>query len=181
MHARALIFSAFTAIGLVALASSLPSHAQGAMKPSETLVVNPTSRPVPVTVLSTPAQPGEGSREIYRLASTVFIRQGIGCSAPQTVPAGKRLVLQHVSGHALLSAPHALSWVGIGSQAGPNIDVLVPAGPPQSDGSTTLSVAGQQVHVYLDDQFEVCAQSFGQLPFSSVVAVRLNGYLVNKP
>jgi hypothetical protein len=49
MHARALMLSAATALGLAALATSLPSHAQGALKPVDAMIVNPPSRPVPVT------------------------------------------------------------------------------------------------------------------------------------
>jgi hypothetical protein len=54
MHARAVLIP--TAAALAALATSLSTHAQGAIKPVEALIVNPTSRPVPVAVVP-PAAP----------------------------------------------------------------------------------------------------------------------------
>ena len=163
---------------LAALCGCLPltaALAQGALKPVDALVVNPTTRPVPVTVLSSPVQPGEGTLEIYSLV----VHSGFGCS-PQTVPAGKRLVLQHISGVATTIAPAALRYVGITTQANGTLDLLVPAAPPLSVGSTNFSAAGQQVHAYFDGQFEVCAATSFADPGAAPI-VSLRGYLVNKP
>src|SRR5688572_1502915 len=74
--------------------------AQGALKPVDALVINPPSRPVPVTVLSAPAPANEGAREVYSTNySVVFSNQYRSCVSA-TVPAGKRLVLEHVSAGA---------------------------------------------------------------------------------
>jgi hypothetical protein len=175
MHSRAIALSIVASLGLAALAASLPSHAQGALKPVDALIVNPTNRPVPVTVLSSPAQPGEGSREIYSL----FVPTGLGCVA-QAVPAGKRLVLQHLSGTATMVAPAALRYVALKTQPNAPFDVLVPAAPPLSVGNTNFSAAGQQVHAYVDGDFEVCAAASSSDP-GAVPFVSLRGYLVNKP
>jgi hypothetical protein len=175
MHPRAIVVSIAAVVGGTAMTASLPSRAQGAIKPVEALVVNPSTRPVPVTVLSTPAQPSEGSREIYSLA----VQLGAGC-ALGTVPTGKRLVLQYLSGQANTIAPAALMFVGIRMSNTTIFDVVVPAAPPLTVGSSYLSAAGQQVHAYFDGNFEVCAQLTsadpGAAPFAS-----LRGYLVNRP
>lgn len=48
MHTRTLMLTAAAAMGLAAFATPLPSHAQ-TFKPLEAMVINPASRPVPVT------------------------------------------------------------------------------------------------------------------------------------
>lgn len=56
MHARATRLTTLAALALCALLSaSLPSRAQGALKPVDALIVNPPSRPVPVSVIAPPA------------------------------------------------------------------------------------------------------------------------------
>lgn len=172
---------------MAALCGCLPlaaAFAQGALKPVDAVIVNPATRPVPVTVLSTPAQPGEGSREIYRRVSElVFTNFTFTCSELQTVPAGKRLVLQYLGGTGTLNAPAALVYVSIRTQVdGPDVDLVVPAAAPLSSSSPSgvnHSAAGQQVHAYFDSDFRVCAEtsSFG----SATVIVSLRGYLVNRP
>jgi hypothetical protein len=49
--------SVATALALVALLGTPPSHAQGALKPVEALIVNPANRPVPVSIVGAPAPP----------------------------------------------------------------------------------------------------------------------------
>jgi hypothetical protein len=178
MHAHALPLLAAAAIGLVGLTTPLPALAQGALKPVEALVVNPTNRPVPVQVLSAPAPEGEGSRENFVYASVLNIEGGFGC-AVQTVPAGKRLVLQHIGGQATLTAPAALVSVITRLGSASYSDLVVPAAPPLTALGMNQSAAGQQVHAYYDHSFQVCGslsgEAYGRMGFY------LRGYLVNKP
>jgi hypothetical protein len=109
MHARALMLSAAAAIALATLATSLPSRAQGALKPVDALIVNPPNRPVPVTVLSVPALTGTTSiRDVDHAARQPFqvslCRSYGSVNSCGPTPAGfmvspnRRLVIEYVSG-----------------------------------------------------------------------------------
>lgn len=165
---------------LAASIASASAHAQGVLKPVDARIVNSRSEPVPVTVLSTPAPPGEGSREVYQNSFLIeFSGPASHCTGPQALPAGKRLVLLHVGGFALMGTPAALSAVGITSPASGEHVVVVPAAPPQLATTNYFSAAGQQVHAYVDGQFHACA--FASTPTTSGSArVTLHGYLVDK-
>jgi hypothetical protein len=157
-------------------------QAQGTLKPVEARIVNTPAQPVPVTVLSAPVQAGEGSREIYRnVLELPYSNLHIACTAAQTLPANKRLVVEHLSARAVYVVSSSLSYVGMGSEAGQELDLLVPASPAvrSYDGFFNHSVAGQQVHAYFDTQYVVCVEAVGPLNRASMVYVR--GYLVPKP
>lgn len=179
MQVHAWIGGAAATIAACALSPS--ALAQGTLKPVEARIVNTPSQPVPVTVLSAPAQQGEGSREIYRLAVEVPFNGGrLHCSGPHPVPAGKRLVLQHLGGWGDVPPPAALSLFGIMSQ-GDVLDLVVPAGPRLvTGGGLHLSAAGQQVHAYFDGGFLVCVLTNDQIGGGDA-KVSLRGYLVNRP
>lgn len=178
---RTLSITSLTTACLAAACFAPPTLAQGVFKPLETLVVNPASRPVPVTVLSTPAQPGEGSRQIYRLAVPLTFDADSGeCSGPQTVPAGKRIVLQHMSASGFGRSSGALTHFVIRSRADTVVDLVLPAPRPVLvDGDANFTSAGQQVNVYFDEAFEVCA--FANVSMNGRAHVSLHGYLVNRP
>lgn len=175
-HQNVLSFAA--AVALCGLAP--PALAQGALKPVDARIVNTPTQPVPVTVLSTPSQPGEGSREIYALATVLDFAGSFACTSVQTLPAGKRLVLQHLGGNAALFAPSALVHLSIRSPSGLP-ELVVPAAPPVTNVSgVNLSAAGQQANAYFDGDFEVCV-STSTISGSNRVSLSLRGYLVNKP
>lgn len=180
-----------TCIAVAAFGGCLPlapAFAQGAIKPVEALVVNPSTRPVPVTVLSAPAQAGEGSHELYSLRA-FFTFQGntTACTDPFTLPSGKRLVLTHLAGIASLPAPAALTYVAVapleaGQPTGSPVIAIPAAAPLPLGGASTAfnqSVAGQQVHAHIDGGFQLCIGSSAQT--QNGVSVKLAGYLVNKP
>src|SRR5688572_33232092 len=103
------IASLTTACLAAAACFAPPVLAQGALKPVDALIVNPPTRPVPVAVLSAPAAPGEGSREVYSLPVGFTLHSNFTCTSTSiAVPAGKRLVLEHLSGYASLPTPTAL-------------------------------------------------------------------------
>jgi hypothetical protein len=176
-----------------ALCSGLPlapAFAQGALKPVDALVVNPPSRPVPVAIVSAPAQAGEGSREAYSQRVVVPFGGGAGsCTSsltPFAVPSGKRLVLTHLAGVASLPAPSALTYVSVGlivagEGAGPLI--TVPAAAPLVSssvfGTRNISSAGQQVQAYIDGAFYLCVGASSSNDDS--VTMSLHGYYVAKP
>jgi hypothetical protein len=129
MHARALIFSAVTAIGFVALASSLPSHAQGALKPVDALIVNSPNRPVPVTVIAPPAaaQPAMvtcrirfgqsiGSTPMLVASDTITPVQGLDCPSGVTKLDVHRVLFDPLGGATFGSrnVAHFSVMVGIG-------------------------------------------------------------------
>ena len=148
--------------------------AQGALRPVDAMIVNPPTRPVPVTVLG-----DEGGREIFRVANALDVQSGFGCAAI-AVPAGKRMVLQHLGGEATVAAPAALVAVITRLGSASFSDLVVPAAPPLgAAGFPNSSAAGQQVHAYYDNNFQVCAnlslEAYGR------VGYYLRGYLVNKP
>jgi hypothetical protein len=174
MHTRAVVVSVVTVVGLAAAAASLPSRAQGALKPVDAMIVNPPSRPVPVTVLG-----DEGGRELFRIADALNVELGFGCAAI-AVPAGKRMVVQHLGGQATVNAPAALLAVVTRLGSASFSDLVVPAAPPLgAAGFPNSSAAGQQVHAYYDHNFQVCASL--SLEASGRVGYYLRGYLVNKP
>jgi hypothetical protein len=155
-----------------------PAVAQGALKPVEALVINPPTRPVPVTVLSAPAQPGEGSREAYQTAKQLTLQsQNFNCTQ-LAVPAGKRLVVEHVSGHGIIAAPGAFMHISLDIQG--VTSVYVAANPPLAlPNGTNHSAAGQLVRAYADSGFSVCASATTLA--SGQVWVGVVGYLVPKP
>lgn len=120
MHARALMLSAAASIGLAALATSPPSHAQGALKPVDALIVNPESRPVPVTdkaLLEAAKAIADATRRLGDAAgrtpyqeSVVFFQSPSTCGGGvcrvtfSTVPTGKRLVVTYASAAFILPA-----------------------------------------------------------------------------
>ena len=161
---------------MAALCGCLPltaAFAQGALKPEDAHVVNPPSRPVPVTVLSAPAPANEGAREVYSTTySVIFSNQYRSCVSA-TVPAGKRLVLEHVSAGAGALASAALSYISL-EDAVPRL--FVPAAPPIGSG---FGAAGQLVRAYFDASFAVCATAT-QIN-DGYVSVALNGFLVARP
>jgi hypothetical protein len=165
-----------------------PASSQGALKPVDAMIVNPQSRPVPVHVLSAPMAAGEGSYTPYRLRADVSFGGGGGaCVLAAQLPAGKRLVLTHLSGFASLPPPAALSYVAAGlvengQLTGPA--VLVPAAPsvPSTDFLGTprnVSAAGQQVHAYIDGALALCIGS--PAPVNGSAQVLVYGYLVDRP
>lgn len=174
------------AVALVAVAMLVAANAvkaQGVLKPVDARIVNTTTQPVPVTVLSAPVAAGEGSREIYSqtfdLPYTVGNR--IACATAQ-LPAGKRLVVQHLSAEVVQTAP-GLRYVGMAPASGQPLDLLVPAAAPQrgvgDDEFWVYSAAGQQVHAYYDTQYMVCVEGVTVLNRNVRAAVR--GYLVPRP
>jgi hypothetical protein len=173
MHTRTVVVSVVTVFGLAAAATSLPSRAQGALKPVDAMIVNPSSRPVPVTVLGS-----EGGRETFRVADALNVEGGFGCAA-LAVPAGKRLVLQHIGGQATMTAPVALVAVITRLGSASFSDLVVPAAPPLSYFTYNSSAAGQHVHAYYDHDFQVCASLTHEA--NGRVAYYLRGYLVSKP
>jgi hypothetical protein len=175
---RIFSFTSLTAAGLAAVCIAPAALAQGALKPVEALIVNPPSRPVPVTVLSAPAQPSEGSREAYQVAKQLTLQsQNFNCTQLE-VPAGKRLVVEYVGGHGIIAAPGAFIQMSLDVQG--VTSVYVPANPPVGlPNGTNHSAGGQLVRAYADAGFSICASAttlaFGQ------VWVGVVGYLVPKP
>ena len=139
------------------------------------MIVNPPSRPVPVTVLG-----DEGGRELFRVADAMNVELGFGCVAI-AVPAGKRMVVQHIGGSATIAAPAALVSIVTRLGSASFSDLIVPAAPPVggAGGWPNQSAAGQPVHAYYDNNFQVCAALSHEA--SGRVGYYLRGYLVNKP
>jgi hypothetical protein len=174
----------FIAAALCAATAFTPVLAQGVLKPVDSLIVNPPNRPVPVTVMSAPAQMGEGSREIFRaFVGLVWSDRRASCSSPQTLPAGKRLVVEHVSGMARLPGAAALEFVGIHHDVAQTFDdfsVVIPVAPrPASQFAEVITPFGQAVRAYFDGSFQVCASIASGVP--GTASVSIVGYLVSKP
>jgi len=184
---RSLSISLATA-ALAATFFAPPVFSQGVFRPVDAMIVNPPSRPVPVQVLNAPIPPGESSRTPYSLRAQVSFAGGGGaCSGTAPLPAGKRLVVTHLSGLASLPAPAALSYVAVGLIEGGQATgpvVLVPAAPPLPFTDfvgvpRNLSAAGQQVHADIDGAITLCIGS--QVPVNGNANVQVYGYLVDRP
>jgi hypothetical protein len=173
MHTRAVAALVVTLAALAAATATPPSRAQGALKPVDAMIVNPPSRPVPVTVL-----PDEGARETFRIANAMNVELGFGCVGV-AVPAGKRLVLQHLGGQMTVAAPVALVDVITRLGNASFSDLVVPAAQPITGLGYNNSAAGQQVHAYYDHDFQLCARISHEA--SGRVGYYLRGYLVSKP
>jgi hypothetical protein len=91
------------AVGLAAAVLSMtsagPALAQGALKPLSALIVNDAAHPVPVAVLN------QAQRQPYSFDDVGECNAANCFFEYPTVPAGKRLVIQHVGGIARAGAP----------------------------------------------------------------------------
>jgi hypothetical protein len=183
MKRKTIFLPAAALIAVALLAAANAAQAQGTLKPVEARIVNTPTQPVPVTVLSAPVAAGEGSREIYsRTFDLPFSSDSSLVCASAQLPAGRRLVVQHLSAQAVLVMASSLRFVGMGPAPGEALDLLVPAAPPLRGGSDNFfnySVAGQQVHAYFDNQYVVCVQAVERMNRDATAQVR--GYLVPRP
>jgi hypothetical protein len=166
--------------GLVISTTNVGSaFAQGALKPIEALIVNSSSRPVPVagrvSVSNAPGvQPYTCTLEL--LSSNVFFSE----TCPEVVPAGKRLVIEHVSADVLVPLG-AYAFVSLrASPQAPPVDVRVPL-VREFSGIGDGYVGSVPVRYYVES---------GQAPAisrlnSSAATVRVTatviGYLIDTP
>jgi hypothetical protein len=131
------------AAALCALAE--PTLAQGALKPLEAVVVNPVSRPVPVTVIepATPAKPqvvcrlglpqGFGGSPITRISAAPPLSDALFCPAGVSRIDVQRIVLESaVPQHQVMLA------LGTPQMGPPPVERMIGA---VSDGSPDLSLA----------------------------------------
>jgi len=134
--------------------------------------------PIPVSVAN-----GEGSREIFNISVDLTTGGGSGTCTNEfviPVPAGKRVVIENVSGEALLKQPSRLVAVRLfDSQR----DVIfVPAAAAVAVSSLTgeffFGVAGQQTHLYSDVPLRACASASAGT--SDDIIVIISGYYVDK-
>jgi hypothetical protein len=98
---RYVVLGAGLALGTAALSmtSAGPALAQGALKPLAALIVNDASNPVPVAIV------GQAARQPYSFDDVGECNTANCFFDYPKVPAGKRLVLLHVSGIARANAP----------------------------------------------------------------------------
>jgi hypothetical protein len=133
-------------IAVAALCSlAEPALAQGALKPLEAVVVNPVSRPVPVTVIApaTPEKPlvicrlllpqGFGGTPISRISAAPPIAQALFCPAGVSRIDVQRIVLESsVPQHQVMLA------LGVPQMGPPPVERMIGA---VSAGSPDLSLA----------------------------------------
>jgi hypothetical protein len=182
MHARALMLLAATAMGLAALATSLPSHAQGVLKPVDAMIVNPANRPVPVAVAPTPLVPVMTSCAAQVPLST-------NCLLYE-VPDGKRLVVESVSWQISTAPSASLFSLVIGGNDGSSTNALfgakahaVATTRTYADNLVARYTGTQAMKMYLDGPLRVIASTITMGPmvgFFGNHEVAIAGYLVDR-
>lgn len=178
MHANSVPLWAAAAIGLAGLVTTLPSRAQGAIKPVEALVVNPPSRPVPVAPVAVKLEP---------VQTRCIGSNNEGCEL-YVVPAGKRLVIESVSHYVSTStAGVQVHWVVVGPATGTEELLPMVAGSSTFSAPLTSSSSGlyyyigtNPARIYVDAGLRVVAWNRLFPNVSSNFAVSITGYLVDR-
>jgi hypothetical protein len=164
-----------------------PTFAQGALKPLEAVVVNPVSRPVPVTVIApaTPEKPlvicrlslpaGFGGSTITRISAAPPIAQAVFCPAGVSRIDVQRIVLESsVPQHQVMLA------LGIPQMGPPPVERMIGA---VSAGTPDLSLA-HPVRVDLTSadyihMRQVCSSGMASVPVECGGSAYLIGTPVN--
>jgi|SRR5262249_54854649 len=165
------------ALVLIVIASHAPTvfpvSAQGAQ---DVRVVNFEKEAVPVFDVENPA------RQAFQTDLTVLMREGISSDdAGMMVPAGKRLVIEYVSGRAELPAGQFLNTVALSTHVSSSqvVHYVQPTLLGANPTDAFFSI-GQLVKIYADPGIEVHfilrrSSSTG----SASARVSLSGYLVD--
>jgi hypothetical protein len=170
----------------VALGVMVTAVASLVMSPKSAVAHDPPDivrvRPLPLPITST----DDGARDVVSHNVSVNFGNGSGTcnsASPIDVPAGKRLVIEHISAQALLATPSALVSVRLVDRANTEHTVVYAAANPshfvQTISATyNLAVVSQDMHVYADAPMQVCAAS--TFANRDAVSVVVSGYLVNR-
>ena len=177
-------------IAAAALAAATSSWAQGALKPLETLVVNPESRPVPVEDRKVAAAvaalaASENRRSPYQHASR--FNQGMDtctqfvCEVTfPAVPAGKLLVVTYASARYASTAANVFPNVELRTSNNPNDTTLLPA--PAAVGPGSFITAGPVTfHVPAGRSPVLALGGIGVGLTSNTALASVVGYLIDAP
>lgn len=123
--------------------------------------------PIPVTIQGggTASAPSEGGLDVFHRNVTLDGNQG-PCVALLSVPAGRRAVVQFVSGR--VSSGVALRFMRVSAVGGIGLDMYVPAQTPE--------IAAQAMHLYSDNDLIGCMET-GDSNFAGQLTI--SGYFVD--
>jgi hypothetical protein len=193
-----------TAIGFAMLVDAfifsgpLAGNSYGAPPLSEVKVVNTSSQPVPTVVTNTPTvkiitdanhpvfvqDVDNPARQAFQQDISFILPDNFSevCSPLTNVPAGKRLVIEYISGKATLPAAEQ-KMRSFSIRTTINGNLVYHYVVPTATGIFNEYVAGQQVRLYADANTlpHICV-SRGN-PNDGVVSVQasISGYLVDMP
>ncbi len=185
-------------LGAFVFSGPLAGNSYGAPPPSDVKVVNTSSQPVPTVVTNTPTvkiktdtdnpvyvrDVDNPAREAFQQDVTFTLPDNFSevCSPLTAVPAGKRLVIEYVSGKATFpAADQKLRNMSIRTTLNGNQVYHYLA--PMATGIFNEYVAAQQVRLYADGNTlpHICV-SRGTLNDGIVtVQASVSGYLVDMP
>jgi hypothetical protein len=162
--------------------------AQGVLKPVEAVIVNPDSRPVPVVdkALAT-AVKALAAPALMPYQETARFNQGSGLCTQfnceltfSPVPAGKRLVVTHVSAVFAAGSPSAFVFVELTDSS--HLPALLLPAPPTST-TPGLQISSSPVTFYVDagksPLLRLVASGIGNL--STPATASVIGHLVDVP
>ena len=162
--------------------------AQGALKPIEAVIVNPETRPVPVVDKALAAAVNAlASPALSPYQQTARFNQGGSQCSPfeclltfSHVPAGKRLVVTHVSAVFAGATPSAFVFIELTDTSGMPA-LLVPA--PPTNTTSNLFIGSSPVTFYVDagkgPVLRLVAGGIGTL--STPATASVVGHLVDAP
>jgi len=160
-----------------------PALAQ-TFKPVMSFITNDTAHPVPVVgTVDARDVDGVGARNVVNVSVNVNMGGGSGtCANAVVVPAGKRLVIEHLSAGVLATAPAKPVSIGIIQAGSTHFLVQAPINnsTPVSSISTNYNfgVASEHMHVYSDVNITACVGLTSAT--SDDVRVEINGYLTDR-
>jgi hypothetical protein len=176
----------------VTIAGPLPLPISGSVAISGTptvAVTNPLSQPVPVRSVTEPGLAPYEDTQVFNLGPMSF--NTTLTLAFATPPAGKRLVVRHVSGGFFVPFPSAVSYVGLWNAASDNVRprMFLPGSltTAPSPNVATFFTVNQDVLAYFDapdtPQMDILFL-FGSNTFPTTttkVTMTLTGYVVDVP
>lgn len=185
-------------LGAFVFSGPLAGHSYGAPPPSEVKVVNTSSQPVPTVITNTPTvkintdadhpvfvqDVDNPARQAFQQDITFTLPDNFSevCSPLTVVSAGKRLVIEYISGKATFpAADQKLRNMSIRTTLNGNLVYHYLA--PTATGIFNEYVAAQQVRLYADANTlpHICV-SRGTLNDGIVtVQASISGYLVDMP
>ena len=169
--------------GVLTAVTSGPAIAQGPLKPLQALILNTPSEPVPVLLTGTTSVDGvvavrnldEPGRSPYQEVK-IFVPCQVSSNPFSEVPAGKRLVIKHVSAHFALPIDGGITAVSL------NVNELK---IPQFLNAHLLPFNTLQNHYSVNDDVLVYSEA-GDTPSISYsgrcggsATVTLSGYFVD--
>jgi hypothetical protein len=185
-------------IGAFVFSGPLAGNSFGAAPPGEVKVVNTSTQPVPTVVTNTPSvkintdadhpvfvrDVDNPAREAFQHDITFTLPDNFSevCSPLIAVPAGKRLVIEYVSGKATFpAADQKLRNFSIRTTVNGNqvYHYLVPT----ATGIFNEYVAGQQTRLYADANTlpHICVSRSNLNDGIVTVQASISGYLVDMP